>query len=190
MNRFASAGWSRLVAAAGLSAAAYLLAASAASAQTVVTLPDTSQTSTVAANVAEQARVSVPVGISFNVTNVGAESVAGAATVTVDQIVLATATRSLRLSLRAAASAFTPPAPGDVTWAASSVTWNAADWTAATGSSGTLSDTAYAPVATCDPGVAACSTTGLVFRLAPNTAVQRSGTHTLTVVWKVESIGS
>jgi hypothetical protein len=166
------------------------IGSASALAQTTVVLPDTSQTTTMSVNVSEQARVAVPAGISFNVTNIGAATAAAAATVTIDQIVLATATKQLRISLQATAASFTAPVGGATTWSASDVSWNAATWTAATGVSGTLSNAAFNTVATCSPGVAACSTTGLVFSLAAKAAVQRSGTHTLVVTWKVESIGS
>lgn len=159
-------------------------------AQTTVVLPDTSQTTTVSVTVSEQARVAVPSGVSFSVTNVGASTVAPAVTITIDQIVLGSATRQLRLSLRADAASFTPPAPGETTWSAGDISWNAAAWTAASGVSGTLSAATFDTVATCDAGATACSTTGLVFSLASKPAVQRSGTHTLVVTWKVESIGS
>ncbi len=170
-------------------AADLVFAASASAfAQTTVTLPDTSQTTTVSANVSEQARVIVPSGITFNVTNIGVSTVASAATVTVDQIVTATATKQLKLSLQANAASFTPPVGGATTWAATDVSWNAAAWTNATGSTGTLSNSAYTTVATCQADAAACSTTGLVFTLAAKATVQRSGTHTLVVTWKFESI--
>ena len=159
-------------------------------AQATVVLPDTSQTSTVSVTVSEQARVAVPSGISFNVTNIGASTAAAAATITIDQIVLASATKQLRLSLQATSSSFTAPVPGDTTWAASDVSWSAAAWTNAAGSGGTLSNAAFNTVATCDAGAASCSTNALIFSLASKPAVQRSGTHTLIVTWKVESIGS
>ena len=41
-------------------------------AQTTVTLTDTSQTTVLTANVSEQARVSFPSGVTFNVTNIAA----------------------------------------------------------------------------------------------------------------------
>jgi hypothetical protein len=159
-------------------------------AQTTVTLPDTSQTTTVSVNVIEQARVIVPTGITFNVTNIGASTPANAATVTVDRIILATATKQLKLSLQANSASFSPPVAGATTWAASDVTWSAPSWTNATGTAGTLSHGAYNAVATCNAGATSCSTTGLVFTLGANTAVQRSGAHTLVVTWKFESMGS
>jgi len=173
-----------------IAAGVFLSSGAAVRAQTTVTMPDTSQTTTVSASVSEQARITVPAGIAFNVTNVGALTAANAATLTIDQIVLSTATKQLRLSLQAAAGSFTPPVVGATTWAAGDVSWNAATWTAATGAAGTLSNSVYTAVATCAPGATACSTTALVFSLASKPAVQRSGTHTLVIMWKVESIGS
>lgn len=162
----------------------------AAYAQATVVLPDTSQTTTVSVSVSEQARVAVPAGISFNVTNVGASTDAVAATVTIDQIVLASSTKQLRLSLRADSPSFTAPVGGETTWSASDVSWNAAAWTAAAGVGGALNNSSFNTVATCDAGATACSTNALVFSLAAKPTVQRSGTHTLVVTWKVESIGS
>jgi hypothetical protein len=167
-----------------------LSVAGVAAAQTTVTLPDTSQTTTLTASVSEQARVTVPAGVTFNVTDVASSTAASAASVTVDNIVLATATKQLKISLEAAASSFTPPVALATTWSASNVTWNAATWTAATGASGTLSSSTFNTVATCDADAAACSTTGLVFSLGAKSTVQRSGNHTLTVTWKFESIGT
>src|SRR5688500_16253869 len=70
----------------GLMAAGVLLWSTGALAQTTVTMPDTSQTTTVSASVSEQARITVPAGIAFSVTNIGAATVANPATLTVDQI--------------------------------------------------------------------------------------------------------
>jgi len=161
-----------------------------AQAQVTVLLPDTSQTTLLTATVSEQARVVVPATITFSVADVSTSTAASAASVTVDRIVLATATKQFKISLQAGASSFTPPVGGATTWAASDVTWNAATWTNATGSSGTLSSSTYNTVATCVADAATCSTTGLVLTLAAKTTVQRSGSHTLSVTWKFESIGS
>lgn len=172
----------------GVAAALVSGALASASAQTVVLLPDTSQTTTVSANVNEQARVAVPSGITFTVSNIGTSTAASAASVTVDQIVTSSATKQLKISLQANAASFTPPVGGATTWSAGDVTWNAASWTNATGAGGTLSNSAYTTVATCTADTTACSTTGLVFTLGAKTTVQRSGTHTLVVTWKFESI--
>jgi len=170
--------------------AVLLLVPALGMAQTTVTLPDTSQTTTLTANVSEQAQVTVPAGVTFNVTDISGSTAASAASVTIDNIVLATATKQLKVSIQANATDFTPPVALATTWAASDVTWNAATWTSATGASGTLSDAAYGEVATCTADTASCSTTGLVFTLAANTGVKRSGNHTLVITWKFEAIGS
>jgi len=158
-----------------------------AHAQTAVTLPDTSQTTTLTANVSEQAKVTVPSGVTFNVTNITANTAASGASITVQNIVLASATKQLKVSLQANAASFTPPVVGATTWGAADVTWNAAAWTNATGSSGTLSNSAYNTVSTCTADVTDCSTTALIFTLGAKSTVKRSGNHTLVVTWKFES---
>jgi hypothetical protein len=167
-----------------------VLSPALAQAQTTVLLPDTSQTTLLTATVSEQARVAVPANVTFSVTNVGNSTAASAATVTIDRIVLATATKQLKISIQAAGASFTPPVVGATTWSAGDVTWNAPTWTHATGATGTLSSSSFTQVATCDADAADCSTTNLVFTLGAKSTVQRSGNHTLTVTWKVESIGS
>ena len=164
--------------------------ASVASAQQTVTLTDTSQTTTLTANVSEQARVTVPAGVTFNVNDVSASTAASAASVTVTSIVLATATKQLKVSLQANAASFTPPVVGATTWVAGDVTWNAAAWTNATGSAGTLSNSAYNSVATCAADASDCSSAALVLTLGAKPTVKRAGNHTLVVTWKFESIGS
>jgi len=170
-------------------AAALLGAASGvAHAQTTITLPDTSQTTTLTATVSEQARLSVPAGIGFTVNDVTSATTSSAASITVSNIVLATASKQLRISLQADAANFTPPVGGAATWPATAVSWSAATWTNATGAAGALSSSAYNVVATCAADVQTCSTTGLTFTLAADSTVRRSGNHTLTVRWKFESI--
>lgn len=161
-----------------------------AGAQTPVTLPDSSQTTTATAEVSEQAQVTVPAAVTFSVTNVASSTAASAASVTVDSIVLETETKQLKVSIQADAANFTPPVPLATTWSAGDVTWNAATWTNATGASGTLSSAAFNEVATCAADAASCSTTGLVFTLGAKSTVKRSGNHTLSVTWKFESIGT
>ena len=176
------------VARVGLFSAATVAAGHLAFAQTTVTLPDTSQTTTLTATVSDQAKVTIPAGVTFTVNDVSISTAASGASVTVANIVLATASKQLRMSLQADAAAFTPPVGGAATWSAGDVTWNAASWTNASGTAGTLSNSAYNVVATCTADVQTCSTTGLTFTLAANTAVKRSGNHMLVVRWKFESI--
>ena len=168
-----------------------VMTAGLASAQTTATLPDSSQTTTLTATVSEQAQVTVPAGVTFNVTNIGASTAASAASVTVDGIVLATATKQLKISLQANAASFTPSVVGAGTWSAADVSWGAATFSnSGVGAAGTLSALAYGEIATCAADAASCSTTDLVFTLAPNASVKRSGNHTLSMTWKFESIGT
>ena len=164
------------------------LSVSALFAQTTVTLPDENETTVLTASVSDQAKVTVPAGVSFDVVDIASSTAADSASVTAENIVLASETNQLKVSLQANAAAFTPPVALASTWSASDVTWNASTGAAWAGASGQLSESAYTEVATCDTDVATCSTTGLVFTLGANTAVKRSGNHTLTITWKFESI--
>ena len=165
-------------------------AAGVASAQVTVSLPDTSQNTLMTAIVAEQARVVVPSTVTFNVANVAVATAASPASVTVDNIVLATPTKQLRILMQASAANFTPPAALATTWAAGDVTWNNPSWSNATGTTGVLSSGSANQIATCAAGVSSCATTGLVFTLAAKPSVNVSGNHTLSVIWRFESIGS
>lgn len=171
-----------------------LLGSGTAAAQSAALLPDTTQTTTLTAAVAEQARVTVPAGITFAVTNVNVATTQGSVAISVQNIVLATATKQLRISLVGNATSFTPPVGGAATWSAADVSWTAGPgsgpnaWQNATGSAGTLSSAAYTTVATCDPDASSCSIAKLTFALAPNPAVKRSGAHTLMVTWRFESM--
>jgi hypothetical protein len=163
----------------------------AAQAQTTVSLPDTSQTTTLTADVTEQAQVTVPASVLFNVIDVTQPSPAGAVAVSATNIVLSSDTRQLQISLEAAAANFTPPVTGETTWAAADVSWNAASWTgSAAPAAGTLSSSAFTTAVTCDAGVGTCSTTALVFTLAAKPTVTRSGNHTLVMNWKFAGIGT
>lgn len=167
------------------------LTAAAASAQTTVALPNQTQTTTMTANVSEQARVTVPAGITFNVVNTSAITNATAA-VTVENIALATATKQLQISIAANALAFTPSVASGVTWDSSDVSWTAVAFSnAGVGTAGALAGVGtYNIVQTCAVDVAACSTLALPFSLAAKPTVKNSGNHTLVITWKFASIGT
>jgi hypothetical protein len=173
-----------------LVAIATLVSPSIGYAQQSVPLPDATQTTTLTATVSEQARVTVPAGVTFDVADVTASTAASGAAVTVSGIVLATATKQLQVSLQANAASFTPPVSGATTWSAGDVSWNAPSWTNGTGAAGTLDSAGYNTVATCTADATDCSTTALVFTLGAKPTVKRSGSHTMIVTWKFESIGS
>jgi hypothetical protein len=167
-----------------------------AAAQTAVALPDTAQTTTMTAAVVEQARVTLPAGVTFDVTNINSGTSQLSSPIVVQNIVLTTATKQLRISLVANAATFTPPSAGATTWSASDISWTGGpgggphQWQNATGSAGTLNSASYNTVATCNADTASCSITRLPMTLAAKPTVKRAGGHTLTVTWKFESIGS
>lgn len=175
---------------AGVVAIGASLIASDAIAQTTVILPDSSQVTTLTASVSEQARITAPSSVTFNVLDTSSATPSSNVSLTVSNVVLSTATKQLRVSVQADAADFTPPVAGSDTWSAAHVSWSAATWTAATGSSGTLSPSAYNTVATCDADAPSCSTTGLVFTLGANPSVRRAGNHSLVIRWRLESTGS
>jgi hypothetical protein len=83
---------------------------------------------------------------------------------------------------------FTPSVAATPTWVVADVSWAAATFTNGTGVIGTLAQT-YVDVATCAANVATCGTVNMIFTLAANPAVTRSGAHTMVMTWKFESIG-
>lgn len=161
---------------------------SLASAQVLVTLPDTSQTTTLTATVSDQATVTTPANVTFNVTNVASSTAGSAAAVTVTGIVLPTAADQLKVSVKANAASFTPPVALATTWVAGDVSWTAGTWTNATGAAGTLTNASFTEVATCAADASGCNTASVPFTLAANSSVRRSGNHTLVITWKFEKL--
>jgi len=157
----------------------------------VVTLPGTAtQTTTFTAIVAEQADVTVPATVIFNILDV-TNSTTGTGAVSATSIVLFN-TKSLMISLQGDAAAFTPPTGGTTTWAVGDVSWAAAPWDNGTSASGTLSNTAYNEVATSVANAPSTgSTTTITFTLAAKAAASPAiwaGNHTLVARWKFESL--
>ena len=160
---------------------------SAASAQTTVPIPDQSRTSVLTATVGEQCRINVPATISFAVTNVNAATASSPVTVVIDNIVLANATRRLRVLVRAVGISFTPPIVGDATWASADVSWNAATWQNGAGFAGVLNSVVFVRMAETLPNVPNTQTGNLTFTLAARPTVRRAGNHTLNMTWRVEA---
>jgi len=162
-----------------------VLGLSAIAVAVVVTLPDEMQTTTFTATVSEQADVTVPGTVTFNVTDV-TSTTDGTGTVTVTSIVLIDR-NALKISLKGNAAAFTPPA-GETTWDVGDVSWTAGVWTNGTGAPGTLSE-AHTEVATSDENAPSTSST-ITFTLAAKAAASPAifaGDHILTATWKFES---
>lgn len=157
------------------------------SAQSPVTFPDASLTTTLTAIVSDQAVVRVPSAVTFVVDDAARGTDAAAAELQVTNIVVPSDTTTVRILARAGAPAFVPPRPGAVTWSASDVSWNSSAWSNATPTAGQLAADGFTSIATCDGGAASCGTHGLIFTLAPKTSVA-SGEHQLLLIWKIESL--
>lgn len=168
-------------------AAIVAISAGVASAQGAMTVSGNTQT-LFTANVSEQVQVVLPANVAFAVTNINAATSSALQTVTLSNIVLSSASKTLRMSVSAPA-AFTTSVVGSPTYAVGDVSWNASTFTSGTGILGTLAATDVV-LATCVAAVTTCGTTNLIFTLAPNTGVIRSGAHTLMMTWKFESMGT
>src|SRR5207253_10482783 len=123
------------------------LASRATSAHTLVTLPDTSQGTTLTAIDSDHYRRTLHSFPTRRSSDLAANTAASAASVTISNIVLATASKQLKLSIQASAAylahTFELASPGPAAY----VPWNATTWTNGAGSSGTLSSGAYNQVA-------------------------------------------
>ena len=150
----------------------------------VVTLEDTSQTTTFTATVAEQANVTVPATVPFTVNNVSI-STTGTGDVSATTIVL-TNGNALKISLSGNAASFTAATGGTITWAVGDVSWVAGTWTNGTGTPGTLANGSYIEVAHSNANASSTSST-ITFTLAAKATVDRAGDHTLIATWKFES---
>jgi hypothetical protein len=165
-----------------------IITARLVSAQTVLPLPNETGTSTLTATVSEQGSFSVPATVNFNVTNILVATASSPVSVTATNIVLATASKTLHIMVKGNGPVFSPSVAATPTWVVADVSWAAAAFANGTGVIGTLAQT-YVGVATCAADVASCGTTTMIFTLAANPAVTRSGAHTLIITWKFESIG-
>ncbi len=154
----------------------------------VVTLPNTSQSTTFTANVAEQANVAVPAAVAWTVNNVSVSTASAAQTVSASTIVLADG-KKLRIEIAPDATDFTAPAGGTVTWASDAVSW-VSTWTNATENDATMSASANTYVKVADMtavNTGSMGTVDLVFTLAAKATVDRAGAHTLACTWKFSS---
>jgi len=165
-----------------------VLGLSAAAGATVVALPDETQSTTFTATVSEQAVVTVPTDVTFDVTDV-TSTTDETGEVSATSIVL-TDGNALKIWLKGNAAAFTAPATGGTTWDVGDVSWLAGIWTnSGTGAAGTLSNADYVLVATSADNAPSTSST-ITFTLAAKAAADpaiKAGDHTLTATWKFES---
>lgn len=154
----------------------------------VVTLPDTSKTTTFTATVSEQAEVSASSAIAFAVEDVTSSTTnTSNASVSATSIVIDNG-NTVKVEIQADASSFSAPTGGSVTWSAANISWDAPTWTGGTGASGELSAAGYTAVATSNANASELSTTALAFTLAAKATVDRAGAHTLAATWKFSSV--
>lgn len=140
----------------------------------------------VPAGAQETVSISVPLAITFSVTDVS-QSTSGmpnVATVSFSDANLSLG-KALRVSVQSDAAAFT--APGGPSIPVANVSWNNLGANGGIGSDGTLSSSSFALVFQSDPG----RTSGHVdlgWTLAAPGSGIRAGSHQMTIRWKVESI--
>ena len=151
-----------------------------------VALPNETQQTLFYASVMEQADLSVPDQVGFDVTDVTANTGASGVTVSATSVVLDSG-NALRIELKADAANFTPPSGATVTWAASDVSWAAGAWTGGTGSSGTLANGVYHTVAESSVNASELSCSDMAFTLVQKPTVNIAGEYTLTATWKFSS---
>ena len=140
----------------------------------------------VSAGAQETVSISVPLAISFPVTDVS-RSTSGTPNVTTISFSNASLTtgKALRISVTSDAAAFTPP--GGASIPVSKVSWSILGQNGGTGTGGTLSSSSYGLVFQSNPA----STSGhgdLAGSLAAPGSGIRAGNHQLPIRWKVESI--
>jgi hypothetical protein len=137
----------------------------------------------------ETVTISVPMAISFPVTDVS-RSTSGTPGVTTIGFSNANLSpgKALRVSAQADAASFTPPSGAGMP--ASNVSWTNLGASGGIGWNGTLSSSSFALVFQSNP-LAAPGTSGhvdLSWTLAAPASGIRAGHHQLTIRWKVESI--
>jgi hypothetical protein len=131
----------------------------------------------------ETTRIALPASLGFTVTNVSASTIGNPnpTSVSLTNISLSTSNR-VRVSVKADSN-FVPPSGTAIP--ASKVSWTTSSAVQGTGSSGTLSTSAYGQVFQSTPNKTSASISVTWTLAAPGTPL-RAGTHTMTMRWKVE----
>jgi hypothetical protein len=139
------------------------------------------------AEAADTVDITIPTSVTFTVVNISASTTGTPAPFTV---IFSNAklknTDALRISVRANAVDFTPP-NGNTKIPAANVTWTTSGVLGGTGSNGTLSSTQYTQVyqSNVDPSFGRVRIT---WRLTGAPVGIRSGSHTLSLSWKLEAV--
>jgi hypothetical protein len=128
-----------------------------------------------------------PVSVVFLVTDVGASTPDGSVTTLSFSNASLTAGKKLRISVQADVSDFYI-STGGTAIAASRVSWTTSNASSGTGWGGTLSSGGYATVfeSNADP---TAGSVDISWQLSAPGSGTRAGDHTLTLRWKLESVG-
>jgi hypothetical protein len=134
---------------------------------------------------AQTVTVSVPAAVTFNVTNVGVDTVGSPAPtrVSFSGVLLLSV---LRISIKADAPGFTPPSPSTAI-ASSNVRWTTSNASGGSGSNGSVSSAVWTQLFQST----LLATTGRVdvtWTLAAPGGGIRAGSHTLTIRYKLEAM--
>jgi hypothetical protein len=130
--------------------------------------------------------IAVPSFVSFSVTDVTSSTTGAPSPSTIGfSSANLTIGKALRVSVLAAAAAFTPPGGAGIP--GSKVSWTLLGASGGTAMSGTLSSSSYGLVFQSNPGTAS-GHVDLAWSLAAPGSGVRAGNHHLVIRWKVESI--
>jgi len=131
--------------------------------------------------------VTIPIGLTFIVTNVAASSSGSPSPMRITFGSVTGFRNSERFNVAVRADAATFAGPGTTRIPASKVSWTA-ETSSGKATNGTLSSTAYSQVYASSNNPSSGSI-DLTWTLGPITAAGlRAGTHTLTVRWRVEAL--
>lgn len=139
------------------------------------------------AHAADKVDITIPASVSFAVNSISATTTGTPARFTVSfSNAKLKNTDALRISVKANTTDFTPPS-GTTKIPASNVTWTTSSAVGGTGSSGTLSATQYTQVYQSNINPSSGSVR-ITWRLSGAPVGIRSGSHTLSLTWKLEAV--
>ena len=139
-----------------------------------------------AAASAQTVTVSVPASVTFNVTNVGVDTVGSPAPTRVSFSGLLLL-NVLRISIKADAPTFTPPSPSPTSIPSSNVRWTVSNASGGSGSNGTVRSAAWTQLFQ-SALLAPTGRVDVTWRLAAPGGGIRAGSHTVTIRYKLEAM--
>ena len=142
--------------------------------------------SVASAGAQETVLISVPMAVTFTVSNVSVSTAGAPSTTTVSFLnAILIPGKAIRVSVQSDAAAFSAPSGASIP--ASNVSWNSLGAAGGIGSNGTLSSSSYALVFQGD-SLRTSGQVDLGWTLAAPGSGIRAGAHQLTIRWKIESI--